>query len=130
MHFVFVFELLLSCINASNTALIHFCSNEDGIVFNRQVVPRKAMASSLQFAYCCSPLVVRVVRGEVGHCDWLVTVIYSSCFLSSPKFSLTAFSLTYPDSNCFYRLLFFSVFIHFLPVIHLCSNDDILGSKR
>ena len=47
------------------------------------------MVGPNQLVRRCSPLVVPVVRGEVA----MVTVIFSSSFLSSPHFSLTEFSI-------------------------------------
>ena len=55
---------------------------------------------------CYSPHVVPVVKGEVV----MVTVVFSSSFLSSPHFSLTVFSI-----NCLQLLLSVAGVLHSLP---------------
>jgi len=120
MHFVFVFELLMSCVSASNTELIHLCSNADGIGSKRQVVPRNVYGIFSIVSYCCSPLVVPVVRVRLA----MVTLIFSSCFLSSPHFFLTAFS----PSLCHTRTPTQSIFCCFSRIYTL-HESSLIRSK-
>ena len=73
------------------------------------------MVGPNQLVRRCSPLVVPVVRAEVA----MVTVIFSSSFLSSPHFSLTEFSIA--------RLQIPPFFLPLFPDLH-CRNPPIAYS--